>query len=492
LSAYGSVKIPGFDFRRRGRIKATVSAVRTSFREYIDKHSAGRFIWYRHCVVLAEALQRVADGELERLMVFMPPRHGKSELVSRWFPAYMLDCHPERWVGLGSYGQKLADSLSRSARKNFVRGGGSLDPEARAVREWKTTSDGGMWASGVGGAATGLGSHVGVIDDPFKDSKEADSAVVRETVWDWWRTVFYTRLQPSEGQPNGAVVVMFTRWHTDDMGGRLLDAERGDEPENWHIIAFDAIRDETSWGFPETCTLEPDWRDPGEPLCPELYDVPALRKIEAALGPRHWAALYQQRPRPKEGRLIKFEWFKGRDVSATPTGVRRWVYAWDLAGTEDGGDFTSGTLSGYDRQQKLFYVAEVTRGQWSTGHRDQKILRAVNRATERLGIRPEIAIEKPSGIGGQERARAVAAILAAYKVTFVPATGSKEHRSEPFRSQLEVGNVRYVRGSWNAAWIDELCDFGPGCKHDDQVDSTSTAHNELTVAKGVGSMEGLI
>lgn len=171
-----------------------------TFAEFIRRANP-RFQFYPHTVRLIDTLQRVADGEIRRLMVFMPPRHGKSETVSRMFPAYYLYRYPERWVGLNSYAAALAFTLSRNARENYRRAGGPLT--VAGVEQWETGGGGGLWAAGVGGPITGKGGHLLIIDDPLKNAEEAASPTIREKQKDWYGSTFYTRLEP-----NSAIVIV--------------------------------------------------------------------------------------------------------------------------------------------------------------------------------------------------------------------------------------------------------------------------------------------
>src|SRR5262245_1909160 len=188
----GSLRIKPFAFSKDSRTTATAA----SFRDFIAAVHP-RYVVYAHCTRLIAALQRVADGELNRLMVFMPPRHGKSETVSRLFPAYYLLRHPRHFVGLASYGADLAYTLSRAARDFYGAGGGALHQAARAVRHWETASGGGLWAAGVSGPMTGKGFHLGIIDDPLKDAEEAASSTIRNKQKDWYSSTFSTRMEPS-------------------------------------------------------------------------------------------------------------------------------------------------------------------------------------------------------------------------------------------------------------------------------------------------------
>ena len=253
--------------------------------------AAPDFLRYRHCQVLAGVLERVARGELTRVMVFMPPRHGKSRLVSRIFPAYYLLRNPGRWVGAASYAAELSYTFSREARANFLAAGGSLSPAATSVKHWETAQGGGMWAAGVGGPITGKGFHLGIIDDPLKNAAEAWSARVRQSQKDWFQSTFYTRQEPG-----GALVLIMTRWHQDDLAGWLLAQEEKGVPEGWHLVAFPALAEPGTPSYPPSCGLEPDWREPGQPLCPERYNQDKLERLMARVGDYYAQALYQARP----------------------------------------------------------------------------------------------------------------------------------------------------------------------------------------------------
>lgn len=237
----------------------------------------------------------------------MPPRHGKSETVSRLFTAYYLYRYPERWVGVSSYADALASTLSRNARDNYVDCGGVLSQSASAVHHWETEGGGGLWAAGVGGPITGKGGHLLVIDDPVKNAEEAQSETIRERHKDWYKSTFLTR-----EEPNAAIVVVQTRWNEDDLSGWLLSQEKSedDDPERWHIVCMEAIKEHQSPRFPETCTVEPDNRQPGEALCPERYDITKLNRRKRRLGTYYWNALYQQVPSPDEGGIFKRHWWR--------------------------------------------------------------------------------------------------------------------------------------------------------------------------------------
>jgi predicted phage terminase large subunit-like protein len=426
-------------------------------------------------VVLADVLQRVADGEIKRLMIFMPPRHGKSLLTSCLFTAYWLYRNPDQWVGVNSHGADLALTLSRSAREKFVAAGGGLSGESSAVNHWQTTAGGGLWASGVGGPITGKGFNLGIIDDPLKNAEEAASEVIRSKQKEWYGSTFYTREEPnSDGDPDGAIVIIQTRWNQDDLSGWLL-SEEGDEEgdaERWHIVSFDAIHEEELPEFPVTCTVEPDWREPGEALCPERRPLSKLERIRRAVTPYYWSAMFQQRPTPRTGGMFPAAW---PIVEAIPVGCT-FVRYWDKAGTAGGGAYTAGVKMCKSADQS-YYITHVERGQWSAGERE-----AVIKSTAAMdGKGVPIWVEQEPGSGGLESAENTIIGLAGYSVQKDRVTGDKVTRAQPLAAQAEVGNVRLLKGEWNRAFVDEAKLFPHG-KYLDQVDAAAGAFNKLALA----------
>lgn len=429
-----------------------------------------RYVWYPHCERIAGCLQRVADGEISRLMIFLPPRLGKTELASRLFPAYYLHRYPERFVGINSYGQDLANTLSRAARENYLDAGGALKPDAALIKHWETAQGGGLWCAGVGGPITGKGFELGIIDDPLKNEVEAASELIRRRHKEWFSATFATR-----EHPGGAIVLIMTRWNADDLAGWLLSEERtADLPERWHILSLPAIYEEPEPdAFPASCTVEEDTREIGEILCPERLPAERLKKQEQR-GSYVFGALYQQRPRAREGNLFKLPWF--RYVDAIQPGQR--VRAWDLAATEGGGDFTSGPLMA-KTAERLFQVQDLVRGQWSPGNRDAVICATAAKDG------PEVAIwiEQEPGSGGKAQVHDLVRKLAGYSVRGHASTGDKLTRATPFAAQMEVGNVTFLKAPWNKALEEEMLAFPTG-KHDDSVDGLS-----LAFAKLAGSVE---
>lgn len=406
-------------------------------------------------------------------MIFAPPRHGKSELLSRLFSAYYLSLFPDRWVGINSYAADLAYTLSRSARENFISNGGVVKDDAAAVKHWETTEGGGLWAAGVGGPITGKGFHLGIIDDPLKNAEEANSTTVNESHQAWYPSTFYTREEPS-----AAIVIMMTRWNEMDLCGWLLSQEaEEEEPERWHVVSFEAIKEPTPIEIPKTCTLELDDRKVGEPLCPERYSLAKLNKIAKRVGTYFWNALYRQRPTAKEGGMFKLSQLP--TVGAAPAEAKRIRY-WDLGGSDSTkADYSVGCLMSRSAEG-LFYIEDVERGQWSPKERNERIKAKCEADKLAFGVIPTW-IEKVPGLA-VEVIDNIVRFLAGYSVHTEMAKKDKETRADPLSSQCEAGNVKVVKATWNVSFRNELTSFPHGA-NDDQVDAASGAFSKLVGSK---------
>lgn len=447
------------------------------------KKANPRYTWHKANRVLANVLERVANDELKRVMIFMHPRSGKSEEVSRLFSAYYLYRHPERWVGLNSYGAELAYTLSRNARENYRTMGGGILGSAAAVKHWETTKGGGMWAAGVGGPILGKGFHLGIIDDPIKNAEEAESELIRRKHQDWYLSTFSTR-----EEPEGAIVIIQQRWHEDDLSGWLLSRELEDEPEGWHIVHFEALKERTLPEYPPSCTLEPDWREPGEALIPERYPAEKLRKFEARLGPYFFGALYQQNPVPREGNMFKREWF---DIIPILPANCELVRYWDKAGTKDAGAQTAGLLYGKLEEQRNgrkflhYYIIDMIVGQWGAAEREAIIRQTAEMDRYEYG-RVVTWVEQEPGSGGKESAEATITNLDGFAVFADRPTGDKVLRAEPVASQASGGNISLIAGNWNGRFLDIITAFPYG-KIKDPVDALSGAHSKLAIGGRPGS-----
>jgi predicted phage terminase large subunit-like protein len=431
---------------------------------------------------IAEALDEVVRGWVDRLMIFAPPQHGKSELTSVRLPAYWLAKRPDDPVILASYAASLAESKSRQARQivesNEFR---SLfpairtRPDSRAVNLWQLDAPyrGGMLAVGVGGPITGHGARLGIIDDPFENWEQAKSQTYRDRAWEWYRTTFRTRIW--EG---GAIVLIMTRWHEDDLAGRIL-AEQG---KRWKVLRLPALAESDEerntnnayLGLPPE-SVDPLGRLPGEPLAPRRFSAVALHELKVDVGSVGWAAEYQGVPRPAEGNRIKREWLK--IVDAVPRAARRVRY-WDKAGTEEGkGARTAGVLIAMTDDGKTF-IEDVVFGRYSALQREEVMKQTAIFDRDKYGHEVQIWIEQEPGSGGKESAESTIRNLAGFPVFPERPTGDKDVRLEPFAAQSEADNVRLVRGSWNHEYIEEMCAIPNGATRD-MGDATAGAFNKL-------------
>ena len=310
----------------------------------------------RHHLIIAQHLEAVERGDIKRLMITMPPRHGKSMLASEFFPAWYMGRNPDHYVVTATYGQELADDFGRKVKRQIedpayqrVFPGVRLSSDSRASSrfllesgdggyEYATAQRGAYYAVGVGGPLTGRGSHLLIVDDPTKNREEAESELLRRRIKDWYTSTAFTRLMPG-----GRIVIIMTRWHEDDLAG-WLQAEHAHE--GWTVLDLPAISAD------------------GKALWPEQYDIEALEGIKRALPPRDWSALYQQRPSPDSGDYFRAEWIHKTDT--LPPRETMLIYgASDYAVTSGGGDYTVHVVIGLDPDGRM-YLLDMWRGQASS------------------------------------------------------------------------------------------------------------------------------
>ena len=337
--------------------------------------------WAERLIAL---LQRVADGQLNRLIVCCPPRLGKSLLVSKLFPAYWVSRYPSRFCAIASYSAELAYAHSREARHYYRSVGHALSKDSTAVGNWLTPERGGCIAAGVRGPFTGKGYALGIIDDPYKGPEDANSASQRQKLIEWFQSVWLTRAEPGvNGAAAGAQVVVLTRWHQDDLIGWLLEQESGDAPQHWHVLNLPATCEppKQQLQFPATCTVEPDWRQSGEPLCPERFPLSELEQIRIRAGSYWWNALYQQRPSPAEGLLFQRQWIRHTQPAQLRSGHTQQkpyaplVLSCDLSfkGGE-GNDYCGFVLLGLHADTPVRHAAADARAQGLQLHRSAALL----------------------------------------------------------------------------------------------------------------------
>ncbi len=421
--------------------------------------SSGHWRYAPHLRLLSQQLWRVAAGHVRRLMVFMPPRHGKSELVSHYFPAWYLGTRPNRRVILTSYEADFAASWGRKVRDVLVAYGPTVygvrvRADSSAANRWDLAdATGGMVTAGVGGPITGRGSHVLIVDDPLKNAEEAQSATMRERIWEWWRSTAYTRLEP-----NGAAVLVMTRWHEDDLAGRLL-AEMAGGGEQWEVLSLPAIAEEVD---------DVLGRQPGEALWPERYDRRELARIRANVGAAWWAALYQQHPSPTSGGTFQRSWLGARYT--VPPHLTSIIQAVDTA-------FKTGVASDYSviatwgTDGRNYYLLHV----WRDRVQYPDLKRAL--LDQYHAFRPDLVLIEDAASGQSViqdlRAQTHLPIIA------IPARGSKQSRADAVSPLFEAGRVYLPeQAPWLGDWIEEHVSFPRGA-HDDCVDTTAIALQRL-------------
>lgn len=428
------------------------------------------FNWnWNHLEFIKSQIGKVTKGEIKRLILSVPPRHGKSELVTVRYSAWSIETNPEKRVIIGAYNQTLANKFSRKIRR-IVESRIPLNKERTAVEDWETLKGGGCRAVGVGGGITGQGGNLIIIDDPVKNREEANSETYREKVWDWYKDDLYTRCEP-----DASIILIMTRWHDDDLAGRILGSDDG---SNWTLINLPALAEDNDLLG----------RQPGAALCPDRYDEKELASIHTVMG-NSFYALYQGRPLPAEGGLFKRHWFAGKIIKSIPEGTR-FVRHWDLAATKDAGAArTAGVKIGKMPDGK-FVVASVIAEQ----EEGATVRRIIKSTAELDGKSVMISLPQDPGQAGKVQAQDMIAMLAGWNVKAEPETGDKVTRAEPFAAQCEAGNVFLLEDDWNSSYVNELCAF-PQNKFKDRVDASSGAFARLVVepdSLGIGLMQGAV
>ena len=440
----------------------------TAARDNLLAYAIGHFRDYKtppHLRLLAEKLMAVERGEIKRLAIFMPPRHGKSNLASEVFPAWYLGRKPSHQVLFTTYGQDLADGFGRKVRNavadpKHLRSfpASILSDDSQSAKRFNTSAGGVYYAVGAGGAVTGRGADLLLIDDPLKNREEADSRLVRDKLWDWYASTAYTRLMPG-----GAVVLIQTRWHQDDLAGRILMGH-----ENWEIINLPAIAEHGDMLG----------RQVGQPLWPEQYGLEALENIRATIGEREFNALYQQRPSPLEGALFRRDWI-GRQV--VPRSGTRIAMGVDLAlSTKEGADYTALVVMARDEFGKL-YVLDAARERVDF----PSALRLIRNMADKWN---------PKAIAIEQVAFQAVVVQELLRNTTLPIRGvtpdkDKVTRAQPLALRYEQGLVHHAQlPSW---FEDELLAF-PQSKHDDAVDALVYAYQAVMKMSTSGDVPGVI
>lgn len=431
----------------------------------------------RHLDLLDESLQKVSEGEIKRLIVTMPPRHGKSERVSKKFPSWHVGRNPDDEIIVASYSIDLSRGFSRIARDTLTASADifrqELDKNNKSSESWTLEGHrGGVTAAGVGGAITGKGAKIAIIDDPVKNSEEASSEVMREKVWEWYRSTLYTRLTP-----DGRIIVVMTRWHEDDLVGRLLKEEEKaikngtHQGDKWHVINFPAMAEEND-------TLG---RKVGEPLWPEFgFDSKRLQQIKHDVGSYVFSALYQQRPTAAGGTIFQRKYFKYFKFE--------WIHNVEYVVLSDGRRFTS-------NECWIFQTVDTANSLKTIN--DYFVVTTIMVTTEhdilvRDVYRTHIEGPEQKGLMKQMEHRYKPKFQAIEDITFgtnliqeckrdgmtilpIKVDRDKVTRSLPISARYELGKVFHREdGEWLNDFETELLSFPKG-RNDDQVDTMSIA-----------------
>jgi predicted phage terminase large subunit-like protein len=408
------------------------------------------FLPASHHRIIIDELEAVSEGRNDRLVLTLPPGSAKSTYGSVLFPPWFLANHPDRLIIAASHTVELAERWGRRVR-NLVGDhsdtlGFSIASDNSAAGRWETTSGGEYFAAGVGGSIAGRRADCFLIDDPIRSAEDADSKIIRDKIWDWWTGDVVPRLKP-----HAAVIIITTRWHEDDLVGRLLV----EEPGRWRVlnIPMEAESLDDPLGRPVGARLWPEW------FTQEMVEV-------AKRNPRIWSALYQGRPAPDEGSYFKREWVI--DVERLPERASLRVYGGsDYAVTSDGGDYTVHVVLGVDDDRNL-YLLDLWRRQASSDVWVEAFCDLVKK-WKPMGWAEETGQIK-SGVGPFLLKRARERQAYTVREQF-PTRHDKAVRAQSIRGRMAMQGLRVLRTApFRSDLIDELLRFPVGV-HDDQADA---------------------
>lgn len=440
---------------------------------------------------IGDVLDRFVKKEIKRVMLFTPPRHGKSELVSRRLPAFIHGVNPDARIIGTSYSASLAGAMSRDVQRIIDSPSYyELFPDttligspftsvtrgySRTGEQYEVVGHAGTYKSaGVGGAITGFGGDYLIVDDPVKNRAEAESPTFRDRVFDWFTSTLYTRLEK-----DGCILITLTRWHEDDLAGRLLKlAEEDPKADQWYVINFPAVFDE------RLKFIDPnDPRKHGEALWPDKYDEEQLSTIKATIGGYEWSALYQQSPSPPAGAIFQRDWFQF--YREAPKGFDEVIQSWDCTfkDTKDT-DYVVGQVWG--KKGADYYLLDQVRGQLSFTNTIKAILTMSAKWPMAIG---KLIEDKANG-------PAIINVLRGQVSGLNPINplGSKVERAYAVTPLFRAGNVYLPHPSiapWVHDYVEELASF-PNGLNDDQVDSTSQGLFYLSTKRGGGKIKATV
>jgi len=431
----------------------------------------GKWSPAEHLLFVSSILAAEISRGDARIIVEIPPRHGKSEEISVHTPIWFLEKFPWASVILSTYAESLSTGFGRRVRDAFlINEEGFLRTQVRddvaQTGLFLTTEGGGMTSVGIGGPITGRGAHLLIVDDYIKNWIEASSEISLNAIWNWFISTAYTRLEPG-----GSCVILATRWVVNDLIGRLKEQ---DKERMWTIIRMPALAEQGD-------VLN---RQIGEALWPQRYPREKLLKIKQVIGDFMFNGLYQQDP--KEAKDVKTDVEQLRIWDDIPQPQRwRWVRSWDLAASELRGDWTVGSLVGTDGRAgsplATTCIAEQVREQWGPG----KLELEIRKVAERDGTGIPIVIEQEPGSSGKIAATHLSEnVLKGFSVTVTPSGGNNKWiRAQPYLAAVTNGRVALIRAAWNEQHKKELRKFPSTQEKDDTVDSAAQGFNHLHQTK---------
>lgn len=443
-----------------------------------DDSSMSRYRPVRHHEVIAAALEEVEKGTIQRLIITMPPRHGKSELASRRFPAWFMGKDPYRHTIFATYNEDTAKDFGRAVREivqmpvfQQVFPGCQLRKGSASAELLQTLEGGQAMFVGRGGSLTGRGADLLVIDDPIKDREEADSKSVRDKLWSWFTDVAMSRLM----SVGSRVVIIMTRWHEDDLIGRLTDPRNpyynADEARHWKVLALPALAEND----------DPMGRKPGEALWPERFDVEFLQRARG-LNPRGFAALYQGSPSPDDGDFFRREWLKGYLPHELPRDLVYYAASDHAVSTAQDRDATVLLPVGVDQEGVIWVLPDVWWRRAETDDSVEAMIDLIERYKPIYWWAERGHITKSIGPFLRKRMQERGIYAAIDEV--VPAK-DKQTRAQAIRGRMAMGSVRFPKfAPWWGDAEEELLKF-PSARHDDFVDAL--AYVGLGLSKQVGA-----
>lgn len=448
---------------------------------------------WHHRAIANELNDFLQDPNRKRLMLFVPPQHGKSEIASRNLPAFALGINPNLKIAGASYSSDLAKSFNRDIKRiidsDYYRdifpgtqlNGKNVVTDAsqdylRNTEEFEVVGHKGSYKSvGVMGGLSGRRVDLAIIDDPVKDSIEANSPTYRARVWEWYMNVLETRLHK-----NSKVILIMTRWHEDDLAGRLLM----NEPDQWEVLRLQAIKEPEPAGSIAPIDVH-DPRQPGEALWESQHPLAQLER-RRKLNPTDFEALYQQNPSIPGGNKVKKEWFNYCDISEVPTGLvwNLWVDGAYTKSTEN--DPTGLMVAAYDEKNNRTFIRHAKSGFLEM----PELLNLLEEYCAQHGIGPKsrVYIEpKASGHSLSQMVRSTVPDLSPVLIKGRLVGEGKEARISVASPKIESGSVWLVKGNWNLAFVHQLTTF-PKAAHDEYVDTLGYCiyhHHHKTKKSGV-------